>query len=109
MKQKKCENCGRLYPEDAITCPGCNAKNSTFVEVKTETPTNNTEEVEKSLWDTFANVLMLVGGISVVIALGISLWNESNLVFYAIGGYVSLLWMCGILKLLVKVERNTRK
>lgn len=133
---KKCTKCGRLYPEDAAFCPGCKHPNELMVEETRHEDTNEIiaddatpfefpkhDELPKrsgkkavtdtlSRWDTFANVLMLLGGIAVLIVLIICFvdkWRTPAMFFVTLGAYISDLLFCGIVKLLARIEFNTRK
>ena len=137
MVQKKCTNCGRLYPEDAAFCPGCKHPNELLAE---ETRHEESKEIIAedatpyvvsrhkgpakqpspktlstktfSVWDTFANVLMIVGAIAVLIVLILCFadeWHSPAMFFITLGAYISDLLFCGIVKLLAKIEFNTRK
>ena len=118
MEQKKCTNCGRLYPEDAAYCPGCNHPNEVVVaeiaqheEQKREAKVTAAKGIISG-WNTFANVLMWVGAAAVVIAIIVCFatrWKTPSIFFVTLVAYISDLWFCGMLKLLAKIELNTRK
>lgn len=68
---------------------------------------------QESVWFTFANVMMVLGGVGVVIVLYVCLSDsyqrDFTPFFFALGGYLVELGMWATVQLLAKIERNTRK
>ncbi len=68
---------------------------------------------EESGWSTFANVMMVLGGVGVAIVLFVCLsesyHRDFTPFFLAFGGYLVELGMWATVQLLAKIERNTRE
>ena len=121
MEQRKCTNCGRLYPEDAAVCPGCKHPNELMIAEtdRTEESKHTTNRIINkgnnsglSKWNTFANVLIGIGAAAMLIVFIVCFadkWRSPSMFFITLGAFMSDLWFCGILKLLAKIEFNTRK
>ena len=121
MEQKKCTNCGRLYPEDAAVCPGCKHPNELLAaetEKAEETIRTSNKIINKgnnsglSKWNTFANVLIWIGAAALLIVFIVCFadkWRSPSMFFFTLAAYMSDLLFCGILKLLAKIEFNTRR
>lgn len=102
MVQNICPNCGRKFDADATCCPGCGHTNE-HMQVDSK-PVVNTPNNKISGWNTFANILIVFGFIG---AAYLIVSGEADIVVLD-KALVSNLLICGIVKLLAKIELNTR-
>ena len=103
MVKTTCPNCGRTFDADATSCPGCgHANERVYVDT---TPVVNKPNDKISGWNTFATILIVLGFIG---AAYLIISGEADIAV-SVGALVSDLLICGIVKLLAKIELNTRK
>ncbi len=102
MVKTTCPNCGRTFDADATSCPGCgHANERVYVDTK---PVVNKPNDKISGWNTFANILIVFGFIG---AAYLIVSGEADIAVLD-KVLVSNLLICGIVKLLAKIELNTR-
>lgn len=103
MVKTTCPNCGRTFDADATSCPGCgHANEHVYVDTK---PVVNKSNDKISGWNTFATIMMVLGFIG---AAYLIISGEADIAV-SVGALFSDLLICGIVKLLAKIELNTRK
>lgn len=103
MVQNICPNCGRKFDADATCCPGCgHANERVYVDTK---PVVNKPNDKISGWNTFATILIVLGFIGTAYLI---ISGEADIAV-AVGALVSDLLICSVVKLLAKIELNTRK
>lgn len=109
MQEKKCPNCGRLYPMDASICPGCKHPNivgEEYVEKKEDNNKHNYRS-PRSIWYSYATVIIVIGLIGLIASAIISIM-ENNYLFLigGVGEFVLVTILCAIVQLLAGIKQG---
>lgn len=91
MENVTCPKCGRIYPKDAMVCPGCKHPNDSFEEAlpqNSHPPINRKKELSTKFlfWGIFALIIGIVGTL-----LSEGIWQIFFMYFISGGGVAFLI------------------